>query len=76
MKFERNIGGLDRALRFGISSAMVYFGFFSASISDQVAGTILGVLGVLNLVVAAAGFCPLYGLIGFSTVSRKTEPAA
>lgn len=72
MKFERNIGTLDRVLRIGISAAMVYFGFFTNYlITDHLAGIALGVFGVANMVVALVGYCPLYRLIGFSTAARS-----
>jgi hypothetical protein len=77
MKFERNLGTLDRVLRSGISGAMIYFGLFSTYlITDHLAGLILGILGALNLVMVVLGICPLYSLIGFSTVPRRAEPAA
>ena len=74
MKFERNLGVIDRILRAGISLAMIYFGFFSGYlITDHVAGLILGAMGVGSLIIAAIGYCPLYGLIGFSTYTTKAD---
>lgn len=73
MKIQCNLGTLDRVLRSGISAGMIYFGFFSAYlVTDHVAGLALGTFGVANLLVAFVGYCPLYGLIGFSTVARRT----
>jgi hypothetical protein len=76
MKFERNLGAFDRILRSGISLAMIYFGFFSNYlITDHLAGLVLGAMGVGSLVVALIGYCPLYGLIGFSTYIPKADAA-
>ncbi len=73
MKIASNLGTLDRVLRSGISTGMIYFGFFSAYlVTDHLAGLVLGIFGVANLLVAFAGYCPLYGLIGFSTATRRT----
>jgi hypothetical protein len=76
MKFKvvRNLGNTDRILRIGFSLLMIYFGFFSSYlITDRVAGLILGGMGVGSLLVAIVGFCPLYGLVGFSTYACKTD---
>ena len=74
MKFERNLGVIDRVLRAGISLAMVYFGFFgNYLITDHIAGLILGVMGVGSLIIAIIGYCPLYGLIGFSTYTPRAN---
>lgn len=74
MKFQRNLGIIDRILRAGISLLMVHFGFFSNYlITDHVAGLILGVMGVGSLIIAVIGYCPLYGLIGFSTYTPKVD---
>lgn len=74
MKFERNLGVIDRILRAGISLVMIYFGFFSTYlITDHVAGLILGAMGIGSLIVAVFGYCPLYQLIGFSTCTSKAD---
>ena len=76
MKIPRNIGSMDALIRTIISCLMIYFGFFStALIEDQIAGAILGIFGILNLVVVVAGNCPFYSAIDFSSVdkSKKTE---
>lgn len=72
-KIGRNLGMIDRILRGGIGVAMIYFGFFSNYlITDQVARLILGSMGVGSLFMAMFGRCPLYALIGFSTLTNKT----
>jgi hypothetical protein len=75
-KFGRNLGMTDRILRGGIGIAMIYFGFFSKYlITDYLAGLILGSMGIGMLLIAVIGYCPLYGLIGFSTFTPKPESA-
>lgn len=69
MPFKKNLGSLDRILRFGIGSMFVYFGFFNHTlIQDQLASTLLGVFGVAFIVMAIIAYCPFYALIDFSTV--------
>jgi Inner membrane protein YgaP-like, transmembrane domain len=68
MKIKKNLGVLDRILRTGIISAIIYFGFFdNPLVADPLAGTILGLFGVANLIVALAGNCPMYSLVNFNT---------
>jgi len=74
MQFKRNIGAIDRVLRSGIGAMMLYFGFFNQIlISDAVARMALGTMGVFMLFIAFIGICPMYALIGFSTVSPKAD---
>lgn len=76
MQFKRNIGTIDRVLRSGIGAVMMYFGFVSQTlISDVVAGIVLGTMGVFMLLIAIIGICPMYAMIGFSTVSRQADSA-
>lgn len=56
-----NMGPVDRALRAVAGLAMLPAVFEGAS-------GVWGMLGVLPLVTALDGYCPLYELIGISTV--------
>lgn len=70
----KNVGYFDQILRTGISLAMVYYGFFDHSlIQDGFSATIVGVLGVLLLVVAVVGYCPLYSIAGINTAHCSKE---
>lgn len=72
MHINCNIGGFDRFLRIGISLLMIYLGFFNdAIISDNTAGTILGIFGSASMLIALIGFCPFYALIGFNTCHKE-----
>jgi Inner membrane protein YgaP-like, transmembrane domain len=74
IKFERNLGKVDRVLRAGVSFLMIYYGFFSHYLlSDEVARMALGVVGILHLIVVITAFCPLYAVVGFNTAAQKSD---
>jgi uncharacterized membrane protein YfcA len=62
--FKSNVGGIDRLLR-------VVFGI--ALIAMTLTGTIgvWGWIGVVPLLTAALGSCPLYTMLGMSTCPMK-----
>lgn len=73
MRICRNLGPLDRTLRFGLGVAFVYFGFFNRwLVDDHFAGVLLGCMGTIMIVVAAVGWCPFYQLIDFNTLNEKS----
>ena len=57
---QTNVGGIDRILRAVIGLALIALTW---------AGTIgvWGWIGVVPLLTAALGFCPLYTMLGFSS---------
>jgi len=62
------MGPLDQVLRAGIGLGLIWFGFFDSwFITDRVAGTILGVFGIVNLLCAPLAFCPVYRMAGLNT---------
>ena len=76
MKIKQNLGLWDRIFRIGISSTMIYLGFFEHTlVIDEMAEIILGVFGTGMLVSALIGNCPLYEVIGFSTCKKSNEAA-
>jgi hypothetical protein len=58
--FKTNVGGIDRILRIVIGLALIGL---------TLAGSIgvWGWIGVVPLLTAALGNCPLYSVLGFST---------
>jgi hypothetical protein len=64
MSMKSNVGGIDRILRVVVGVALI-------------ALTLMGVIGawgwigVVPLLTAAVGFCPLYTVLGFSTCPVK-----
>ncbi len=67
MALKRNIGGLDRVFRIGISLIMFYFGLLDSGALAPLTATLLTALGAANLIATLAGYCPLYTLAGIDT---------
>lgn len=61
-----NVGSIDRVLRVVIGLALLAFAFFSGH-----AYAWIGYLGVVPLLTAALGNCPLYSILGLSTCPIK-----
>jgi hypothetical protein len=61
---QTNVGGIDRIVRAVIGLALIAL---------TLAGTIgvWGWIGVVPLLTAALGFCPLYTMLGFSSCPMK-----
>ena len=61
---QTNVGGIDRILRTVIGLALIAL---------TLTGTIgvWGWIGVVPLMPAALGFCPLYTMLGFSSCPMK-----
>jgi hypothetical protein len=61
---QTNVGGIDRIVRAVIDLALIAL---------TLAGTIgvWGWIGVVPLMTAALGFCPLYTMLGFSSCPMK-----
>ena len=61
-----NVGGIDRILRIVIGLVLIAL---------TLTGTIgvWGWIGVVPLLTAAMGFCPLYTVLGFSTCPMKAK---
>jgi len=68
MSLKKNIGVFDMILRLGLSLAAIYLGFIESDvITDRLSSMVIGILGLLNLVVALLRYCPLYALAGINT---------
>lgn len=59
---SKNVGSIDRILRVVIGAALLAFAFMSGSPYAWV-----GYIGVVPILTALIGSCPLYSLIGVST---------
>lgn len=61
---QTNVGNIDRIVRAVIGLALIAL---------TLAGTIgaWGWIGVVPLLTAALGFCPVYAMLGFSTCPMK-----
>jgi len=73
MTFKMNMCGIDRGLRIALSLALIYIGFIDSQlINNIVINYLVGAFGLLNLISALVGFCPVYFMAHISTY-RKTE---
>lgn len=74
MRLEKNVGSADRVLRLGVGMLMIYLGLSdNVLIQDQLACVVLAAFGVVVLLSAIVGACPLYGLAGFDSTGRDGE---
>lgn len=64
-----NVGTVDRAVRTVLGLAGIVWAF-STGVTTGV-GIVLVVVAAVLLVTAAVGFCPLYRLLGISTVGSR-----
>jgi len=68
IKKYRNAGKLDRSLRVIMGIVLIYFGFINTGFISQVLlATLIGIFGIINILVAVIGVCPVYALAGIST---------
>jgi len=61
-----NVGSADKAIRIVIGLALLSLLFLLEGKARW-----FGLIGLVPLLTAFAGFCPLYTLLGVSTCSRK-----
>lgn len=60
-----NVGTADRVVRFLIGAALLAYFFFGEGDARW-----LGLIGVVPIFTAVAGWCPAYRLLGMSTCGR------
>ena len=66
MKFQTNIGGLDKGIRIGVGALLIVLALLG------VIGW-WGWLGITPLATAFVRFCPLYALFGINTCPLKSR---
>lgn len=71
---KRNIGYLDRSLRYIV--ATVICALYFASIVTGILAVILAGLAVYAVVTAALGVSPIYGVLGLDTDNRFSDGSA
>ena len=59
---KKNVGGIDKLLRI-----LVGLGLLSLLVVLEGPARWLGLIGLVPLLTAFAGFCPLYAVFGFSS---------
>lgn len=62
-----NMGMIDRVVRVVLGLALLWYALFAAASGYNW----IGWIGVVPLLTALAGYCPLYGLFGISTCPMK-----
>ncbi len=68
MKFEKNMGTLDRTIRIVIA-VVIAFLYFNGYLSGLTA-TVLGIFAVIFIITSFVGICPLYTVVGLSTCKK------
>ncbi|MEQ8218723.1 MAG: DUF2892 domain-containing protein [Arenibacter sp.] len=68
---KRNMGNLDRTVRFVIAAALIAL-YYNGTISG-VLGIVLVVLAIVFFLTSFMGFCPLYLPFGIRTCKTKKE---
>ena len=70
----KNIGKIDRLIRAVMSSVFIYIGFFDDNlISDPFSSTIIGAIGIINLLVVLTRVCPLYSITDIDTLDKNDK---
>ena len=64
----QNMGSLDRSIRIVVGVVLLALVFTGPH-------TLWGLLGLVPLVTAFVGFCPLYRVLGIRTTAKPPEPA-
>jgi hypothetical protein len=61
----KNVGKIDKSLRILIGLAIIAYGIIEQSF--------LGVIGLIPLMTALMGWCPMYSIFGISSCSLKNS---
>ncbi len=59
-----NENNVDRIIRVIVGLILIAVGFWAMG---GTAGIIVGIIGFVSLLTGILGYCPVYGLFGFST---------
>lgn len=71
-KITRNINYFDQFLRTLAALACIYFGLIDSTyIEDSLLAMGVGIFGILNLIAACIGWCPVYTIAGISSYKPK-----
>lgn len=68
----RNLAPWDRTLRIAVGASMLLAGWTGAI--DGVWGVALIVFGWVPFVTGLLGWCPVYALLGVTTLKRRAPP--
>jgi hypothetical protein len=62
---KKNIGKLDKILRFCLGVSIIVLGAYFKSV--------WGVFGMIPIIIAEIGACPLYFILGINTAPKKAN---
>jgi hypothetical protein len=68
---ERNLGYIDRFIRIIIGAVLIVF--YAAGLMSGVTSVVLLVAGIIIMVTALLGFCPVYSIFKINTCSLKRQ---
>jgi len=72
--FKKNMGRLDRTLRFIVGAALVPIGLVAlGGWQGTLIGLLVAAFALLPLATSLTGFCPLYVPFGISTLDREHQ---
>lgn len=60
---NKNVGGIDKKIRFGLGILILIIGYLNNSW--------WGIIGIVPILTAFLGWCPLYVPLKLSTISNK-----
>ena len=66
---KTNVGTADKVFRIVLGIALLVY-----AVLGQAPMRWIGLIGVIPLVTALMGFCPLYTLLGLNTCPMKSKP--
>jgi hypothetical protein len=74
--FKKNLGRLDRTVRFTVGVALVLIGLFLlGGWQGKADGILVTAVALGPLATSLIGFCPAYALFGISTLEKKRGEA-
>ena len=72
--FKKNMGRLDRTLRFIVAVALIPTGLVAlGGWQGNLIGLLVAAFALLPLVTSLTGFCPAYVPFGISTLDREQQ---
>jgi hypothetical protein len=70
--FKKNMGLLDRTVRFIVGVVLIPIGLLLlGGLQGNLTGVIIAVFALLPIVTSVTGFCPLYVPFGISTLGKE-----
>jgi hypothetical protein len=68
---KKNVGTIDRSVRFIVSAVLIYVGFFDNQIiSGGIFRIIIGIMGVVIFMSALFSVCPMYWVVDIDTAKN------